>query len=61
MHREAAEAKLVRGSSWDDAPEPKRDRFVVRTTLVGQARMRVLRLLGGAHRPNPQRHPRPVR
>ena len=60
-HREAAEAKLLRGSSWDDAPAPERDRFVVPRSVVGQARMRVLHLLGGAQLPNPQRDPRPVR
>ena len=61
-HREAAEAKLLRGASWDGtSQEPMGDRFVVRPGIVTRARVRVLHLLGGPQLRNPQRNPRPVR
>jgi hypothetical protein len=62
LHREAAEAKLLRGASWDGtAPEPKGDRFVVRPGIVTRTRVRLLHLLGGPQLQSPRGNPRPVR
>jgi hypothetical protein len=62
LHREAAEARLLRGASWNGSlPEPASDRFVVRPGLVKRARVRLLHLLGGPPLQSPQRHPRAAR
>jgi hypothetical protein len=61
LHREAAEAKLLRGASWDGTASAKGDRLVVRPGLVTRARVRLLHLLGGPQLQSPQRNPRAAR
>ena len=62
LHREAAEAKLLRGASWDGpSAEPAGERFVVRPGIVSRTRVRLLHLLGGPRLQSPQHNPRAAR